>query len=422
MMLQNIWCYMTINFKIMTRKGYSLPYFKWIKVIFACLILLFSHTNNVIAAPPEVTSVRFGGDQQKTRFVIEVAGNSAFRTFTLANPNRIVIDLDEVKWNIGPGGATGKGLVNNYRYGLYTPGTSRVVLDLKSPAKISNSFVIKGTGGKANRLVFDFEKVTQTTFASLVSKPAVQAKTVAATRRPSNVALLGKKIIVIDPGHGGHDPGNLGGVKVNGISEKNVTISASRNIKKILEASGRYKVIMTRDRDIFLKLRERSSVAHRNNADLFISIHADAFKSPSVYGATIYTLTERASDREAAMLAARENKSDVIAGVDLQDEPDIVQNILIDLVKQETMNLSNRFAKELSTELKKSVRVRKRSLRSAGFAVLKGIDVPSVLIEMGYLTNPTDAKLLMQKETHDKIGNAILKATDKYFQQNFSNN
>ncbi|MDG1708186.1 MAG: N-acetylmuramoyl-L-alanine amidase [Emcibacteraceae bacterium] len=379
--------------------------------------------NNAFSTAPEVTSVRFGGDQNKTRFVIEMTGNSAFRTFTLANPNRIVIDLDEVKWNIGPGGATGKGLINNYRYGLYMPGTSRVVLDLKQPVKIGNAFTITGKNGAPNRLVFDFEKVSQNAFTNSVSKPAAQARRVVTTRTPSNVpASSGKKVIVLDPGHGGHDPGNLGGVKVNGISEKNVTISASKNIKKILEASGRYKVIMTRDRDIFLKLRDRSRVAHVNNADLFISIHADAFSSPDVRGATIYTLTENASDREAAKLAARENKSDVIAGVDLQDEPDIVQNILIDLVKQETMNLSNRFAKELSVELKKAIRVRKRSTRSAGFAVLKGIDVPSVLIEMGYLTNRTDAKLLMQKETHDKIGNAILKATDKYFQQNFAYN
>lgn len=422
MMLQNIWCYMTVKCKFMTRKEYFFPKIKLIKFIMASLILLVAFSSAAFSQTPEVTSVRFGGDQQKTRFVIEVAGNSAFRTFTLASPNRIVIDLDEVKWNIGPGGATGKGLVNNYRYGLYTPGTSRVVLDLKSPAKISNYFVIKGEGGKSNRLVFDFERISQNVFTSLVSKPVAQAKAVAVTRKPSNIPSSGKKVIVLDPGHGGHDPGNLGGVKVNGISEKNVTISASRNIKKILEASGRYKVIMTRNRDIFLKLRERSRVAHQHNADLFISIHADAFKSPEVRGATIYTLTEKASDREAASLAARENKSDVIAGVDLQDEPDIVQNILIDLVKQETMNLSNRFARELSVELKAAVRVRKRSLRSAGFAVLKGIDVPSVLIEMGYLTNRTDAKLLMQKETHDKIGNAILKAADKYFQQNFAYN
>ncbi|MDG1995992.1 MAG: N-acetylmuramoyl-L-alanine amidase, partial [Emcibacteraceae bacterium] len=301
--------------------------------------------NNAFSTAPEVTSVRFGGDQNKTRFVIEMTGNSAFRTFTLANPNRIVIDLDEVKWNIGPGGATGKGLINNYRYGLYMPGTSRVVLDLKQPVKIGNAFTITGKNGAPNRLVFDFEKVSQNAFTNSVSKPAAQARRVVTTRTPSNVpASSGKKVIVLDPGHGGHDPGNLGGVKVNGISEKNVTISASKNIKKILEASGRYKVIMTRDRDIFLKLRDRSRVAHVNNADLFISIHADAFSSPDVRGATIYTLTENASDREAAKLAARENKSDVIAGVDLQDEPDIVQNILIDLVKQETMNLSNRFA------------------------------------------------------------------------------
>lgn len=391
------------------------------RFIFTVMILMVITTSRIFAASPEITSVRFGGDENNTRFVLEISGDTAFRSFSLANPNRIVIDLDEVTWKIGPGGAKGKGLINNYRYGLYMPGTSRVVLDLKNPVKISNSFVIKGKNNAPNRLVFDFEKVTQTAFAKNISKPAARAKAIRATRSPANVPA-GKKVIVIDPGHGGHDPGNLGGVKVNGISEKNVTISASRNIKKILEASGRYEVILTRDRDIFLNLQERARVAHSNNADLFISIHADAFSSPSVRGATIYTLTEKASDREAALLAARENKSDIIAGVDLQDETGMVQNILIDLVKQETMNLSNRFAGELAPELKKAITVRKRSLRSASFVVLKGIDVPSVLIEMGYLTNKTDATLLMQKETHEKIGNAILRATDKYFQKNFAFN
>ena len=295
-------------------------------------------------------------------------------------------------------------------------------MDLKNPAKVLNSFVIKGKSGKPDRLVFDFERVSQSVFASTISKPAVRAQVANSARNPANISKSGKKIIVLDPGHGGHDPGNLGGVKVNGISEKNVTLSAARNIKRILEASGRYRVIMTRDRDIFLKLRDRSRVAHQHNADLFISVHADAFRSSSVRGATIYTLTEKASDREAALLAARENKSDIIAGVDLEEEPDEVQSILIDLVKQETMNLSNRFAGELSKELKKEIVVRKRSLRSANFGVLKGIDVPSVLVEMGYLTNPTDAKLLMQKETQDKIGRSVLRAADRYFRQNFAHN
>lgn len=388
------------------------------KSIFYFLAFLFISTTYTFANSPEVTAVRIGGDENKTRFVLEINNDITFRTLSLANPNRVVIDLDEVIWKIGPGGAAGQGLINNYRYGLYLPGTSRIVLDLKKPAKLSNSFVIKGKGRKADRLVFDFERISQTQFISGLSTPELRIKRESDKEKSTAYFKLGKKVIVLDPGHGGHDPGNLGGVKVNGISEKNVTISAARNIKKILEGSGRYKVIMTRDRDIFLKLRERSLVAHRNNADLFISIHADAFSNPSVRGATIYTLTEKASDREAALLAARENKSDVIAGIDIGDEDDIVQNILIDLVKQETMNLSNRFAGELSAELKKAVRVRKRSLRSAGFAVLKGIDVPSVLIEMGYLTNRQDAKLLMQKETHEKIGRAILKSADKYFAKN----
>ncbi|MEZ5756940.1 MAG: N-acetylmuramoyl-L-alanine amidase [Emcibacteraceae bacterium] len=393
-----------------------------LRIFLSALIFSAVFAGYSLAASPEISAVRLGGDDNKTRFVLEIKGKSAFRTFSLANPNRIVIDLDEVNWKIGPGGAEGMGLINNYRYGLYMPGTSRIVLDLKYPVKIANSFVIKGKAGNPDRMVFDFEKISQASFSSTISAPAVRAQAVNSTRSPASRPISNKKIIVLDPGHGGHDPGNLGGVKINGISEKNVTIAAARNIKKILEASGRYKVIMTRDRDIFLKLRERSLVAHTNNADLFISIHADAFNNASVRGATIYTLTETASDREAALLAARENKSDVIAGVNLGDETDMVQNILIDLVKQETMNLSNRFAGELNSELKKAVVMRKRSLRSAGFAVLKGIDVPSVLIEMGYLTNSTDAKLLMQRETHDKIGKAILDAADQYFAKNFAFN
>ncbi len=393
------------------------------RFIISVLILMVLTASQVFAAPPSVTAARLGGDDNKTRFVLEVNGSPAFRTFSLANPNRIVIDLDEVTWDIGPGGATGRGLINNYRYGLYTPGTSRIVLDLKNPVRIATSFVIKGDGGKADRLVFDFERITQTAFNASLSRPAAARSSVISTSRtPAIRAPSSKKVIVIDPGHGGHDPGNLGGVRINGISEKNVTLSASRNIKRILEASGRYRVILTRDRDVFLRLRDRSLVAHNNNADFFISIHADAFRLPSVRGATIYTLTEKASDREAELLAARENKADVIAGVDMGDESDIVQNILIDLVKQETMNLSNRYAQELSNELSKAVTVRKRSLRSANFAVLKGIDVPSVLLEMGYLTNPTDAKLLMQKETQDKIGRAILNALDQYFEENYAYN
>lgn len=393
------------------------------RLIISIMILMVMSASELLAVPPTVTAARIGGDDVKTRFVLEIYGSPSFRTFTLANPNRIVIDLDEVSWNIGPGGATGRGLINNYRYGLYTPGTSRIVLDLKSPVKIATSFVIKGESGRPDRLVFDFEKVTQTAFNQSLSRPAAaRAATVTTSQTPIKRSASSKKIIVLDPGHGGHDPGSLGGVKVNGISEKNVALSASRNIKRILEASGRYRVIMTRDRDIFLKLRDRSRIAHRNNADLFISIHADSFSNPSVRGATVYTLTEKASDREAELLAARENKSDIIAGVDLDDEADEVQGILIDLVKQETMNLSNRFAGELSTELKNAIVVRKRSLRSANFGVLKGIDVPSILLEMGYLTNDIDARLLMQKETQDKIGRAILNAADNYFAENFAFN
>jgi N-acetylmuramoyl-L-alanine amidase len=393
------------------------------RIIISAMILMVLVASELFAAPPTVTAARIGGDSNKTRYVLEIHGSPSFRTFSLANPNRIVIDLDEVSWNIGPGGASGKGLITNYRYGLYTPGTSRIVLDLQSPVKIATSFVIKGEGGNADRLVFDFEKVTQTAFNQSLSRPAAaRSSAVSTSRTPASRPASNKKIIVLDPGHGGHDPGNLGGIKVNGVAEKNVTLSAANNIKKILEASGRYTVYMTREKDIYIKHRDRSGLAHSLNADLFVSIHADSFSSPDVRGATIYTLSETASDREAALLASRENKSDIIAGVDIDEEPGEVQTILIDLVKQETMNLSSRFANDLSKELRKEVSVRKRGVRSAGFLVLKGIDVPSILLEMGYLTNKTDATLLMQKETQDKIGQAILRAADNYFAENFAFN
>ncbi|MBL4802097.1 MAG: N-acetylmuramoyl-L-alanine amidase [Emcibacter sp.] len=223
----------------------------------------------------------------------------------------------------------------------------------------------------------------------------------------------------MDPGHGGHDPGNLGGKGYRGFPEKTVVLSAALAIKKELEKTGRYEVVMTRSRDVFVKLRNRSRIAHNKQADLFISIHADSFKSPKVRGATVYTLSEKASDREAAAMAARENKSDIIAGMDLEEEIDIVQLILINLVKRETMNLSSSFANELIPQLGKAVILRTRPHRTAGLIVLKGLDVPSVLVEIGYLTNSQDAKLLMQKETQRKIGRSIVRAADNFFNKSY---
>lgn len=383
--------------------------------------ILHMSTAFVSAKVPEVSAIRIGHSKDNTRFVLDIDQNIKFNIFTLPNPNRIVIDITEVEWKSKSGGAKGRGYIDRYRFGLFKPGTSRIVLDVIKPVIVNKAFIITPKEGKPYRFVVDLIEVSKQAFDNRVKKPIPRS-----TRKKTSVApvkdirsLRKKKLIVLDPGHGGHDPGNLGGKGYRGFPEKTVVLSAALAIKNELEKTGRYQVIMTRNRDVFLKLRSRSRIAHNKQADLFISIHADSFKSAKVRGATVYTLSEKASDKEAAAMARRENKSDIIAGMDLEEEIDIVQSILIDLVKRETMNLSSSFAKELIPQLKKVVILRTRPHRTASLVVLKGLDVPSVLVELGYLTNSKDAKLLMQKETQHNIGKSIVRAADSYFNKTY---
>lgn len=400
------------------------------EIIKLCLVViigssfLYASTAFVFAKAPEVSDIRIGHTKKGTRFVLDINQSIKFNIFTLANPNRIVIDITEVEWKSNFGGAKGRGYIDRYRFGLFKPGTSRIVLDVKKPVIVKKAFFINPKGGKPYRFVIDLIEVSKKVFETSVKKPTVRPikRKVDVVPEKDIRSSRKKKLIVLDPGHGGHDPGNLGGKNYRGFPEKTVVLSATKAIKRELEKTGRYQVIMTRNRDVFLKLRNRSRIAHNKQADLFISIHADSFKSSKVRGATVYTLSEKASDKEAAAMARRENKSDIIAGMDLEEEIDIVQSILIDLVKRETMNLSSSFAKELIPQLKRVVLLRTRPHRTASLMVLKGLDVPSVLVELGYLTNSQDAKLMMQKETQEKIGQSIVKAADNYFNKSYVEN
>lgn len=221
-----------------------------------------------------------------------------------------------------------------------------------------------------------------------------------------------KITVVIDPGHGGIDPGTI---SLNGVYEKNITLAMARAMKKKLENTGRYKVLITRNRDIFIALRGRVKFAHDAKAALFISLHADSVKNPNTRGASIYTLSERASDKEAAALADKENKADMIAGIDLTGESQEVTNILIDLAQRETMNQSGSFAKFLVKRLRKKTRLLRNTHRFAGFAVLKAPDVPSVLLEMGFLSNGKDERALRSRSHREKMAVAITAAIDDYF-------
>jgi len=223
-----------------------------------------------------------------------------------------------------------------------------------------------------------------------------------------------RQVIVIDPGHGGVDPGATG---VSGIYEKYITYSMAHELQQQLERTGHYRVHLTRDRDVFIPLRERTAIARQMNADLFISLHADVVKDPDIRGLSVYTLSQNASDAEAQSLADKENKSDLIAGIDLSRESTDVTSILIDLAQRETMNRSAGFASDIVNELESETPLLANTHRFAGFAVLKAPDVPAVLIEMGYLSNTIDEKNLRQPEYRAKLAHAISRAVEHYFLQ-----
>ncbi len=378
-----------------------------------------------------VTDLRVGENEKTTRFVLDLSDRVEFRVFTLADPYRVVIDLPAVGWRLPVRPLPeGRGLLAKLRYGLFKPGTSRVVLDMNGPAAVDKAFLLVPLGAHPYRLVLDLVPTSRAAFLKRAGRPDARAASltpVPARPRPgygtSKTAVSplplrkprrggSKPVIVIDPGHGGVDPGTT---SVGGIYEKHVTLSVAREMKAQLERAGRFRVVLTRGRDIFVRLRDRVAKGRDANARLFISIHADAIKNRTVRGLSVYTLSERASDTEAAALAEKENKADLIAGIDLTNETPEVTNILIDLAQRESMNESVRFASLLIKELRRETRVLRRSHRFAGFAVLKAPDVPSVLLEVGFLSNREDEKALRSKKYRAKLAQAVVRAVDRYF-------
>jgi len=221
-----------------------------------------------------------------------------------------------------------------------------------------------------------------------------------------------KKIIFIDPGHGGVDPGTIG---ASGTYEKHITLAMARQLKSELNKIGRFQALLTRNRDIFVPLRDRVARARDAGADLFISIHADATKNRKTRGLSVYTLSELASDRETAALAEKENKADLIAGINFSEETPEISNILIDLTRRLSMNESAKFAIGLVRQLRHQTKVLRNTHRFAGFAVLKAPDVPSVLVELGFLSNRKDEKALKDKKFRAKLAKGMVRAVIGYF-------
>lgn len=376
-------------------------------------LLFFVLVGGQAAAQPAVTGVRIGDHAQMTRFVIDVTKKIDFQIFTLPDPYRVVIDTPELDWQaaLAPEGEA-LGLIDRYRFGVFEPGQSRIVLDVSGPVKVARAFVLPPQGPYSHRIVIDLGPTDRKSFLAERDKKPRSKKAAAIPSGSPRQKANGRKVIVIDPGHGGVDPGTI---SKNGRYEKKVTLAAGQAVKRLLEKTGKYKVVMTRNRDMFIPLQQRVAIARQAGAELFLSLHADSIANRNIRGATVYTLSENASDKEAAALARKENKADIIAGVDLDGESALLTEILIDLMQRETMNYSAEFANILIPEMGRAVVMRTNSHRFAGFRVLKAPDVPSVLVEMGYLSNAKDVATLTSASGISKIAQAIARAVDAYF-------
>jgi len=414
------------------------------------LVLAAAFGTSPCVQAEQVTAVaaRVAGDDSKTRFVADLTRPVSYSVYVLPDPYRVMIDLPDVGFNLTPSaGEQGLGLISAYRFGPLGNGRSRIVIEATGPVLIGKSFLVKPEEGQPARLVVDLVKTDEKTFMMahaadqaarplLAPEPAAETQEAAAddsvetaTAKPlpepkpgAEPAAMerampakradGRRVIVIDPGHGGIDPGAVG---VRRTKEKDVVLAFSLALRDRLKANPDYEVVMTRDTDKFLSLKQRVTVARQNQADLFIAVHADTVRGASVRGATLYTLSEKASDTEAEALAQKENRSDIIGGIDLGGSNEEVTDILIELAQRETKNHSTFFAKKAANQLQIVTHMTGKPTRSAGFVVLKAPDVPSVLLELGYLSNRADETLLMSTTWQAKVTQAMAKAIDAYF-------
>jgi N-acetylmuramoyl-L-alanine amidase len=376
------------------------------------------------AAEASVDDIRIAKHGDATRVVIDLSKPVSYHHVSLGQPPRLAIDLPEVDWTVGADAFKAVGLVQGFRFGQPRPGVSRIVLDVAQPFEIDRVFELPPSGTRGHRIVTDLVKVplngqhqqVDGTIPIAAGPAEAQAAAVVAVRPPAKKPAppVDERIVVIDPGHGGVDPGAIG--STTNIREKDVALRMGLALRARLQATGRYKVVMTRDDDRIVPLRDRLQIARQSGSELFISLHADSIvRAPTVRGASVYTLSERASNNEAARLARKENRADILAGVDLSDQEDIVTEILIDLAQRDANNKSVRLADVLVQELKGTTRMAKRRRAQAGFVVLKSPDMPSVLVELGYLSNVADEKALADDAHIARLAAAVAQAVDLYF-------
>jgi N-acetylmuramoyl-L-alanine amidase len=375
------------------------------------------------AADPSVEDIRIASHGHITRVVIDLSDQVDYHHIALGQPPRLAIDLPQVDWTLGDDASKAVGLIKGFRFGQPSPGVSRIVLDIAQPFEIDRIFELPPNGGRGHRVVTDLIELPVNGAVNGVNGAVAPV----GSTGPQNAAMVvvrpparkpspppEKRIIVIDPGHGGVDPGAIGSAMK--ILEKSVALRTGKALRNRLEATGRYQVIMTRSDDRIVRLRDRLRIARESGGELFISLHADSLvQAPHINGASVYTLSERASNDEAARLARKENRADILAGIDLSNQEDIVTEILIDLAQRDANNRSIELAEALVQQLGDTTKMARRRRAQAGFVVLKSPDMPSVLVELGYLSNAADEKVLADDAHIAALAGALARAIDVYF-------
>jgi N-acetylmuramoyl-L-alanine amidase len=367
-----------------------------------CLLIAFVLLlTSLQLSAAEISGFRVWADPAKTRAVLDLDRKTAYKLFTLKNPHRVVVDLEgssiDIPLDLDKDHA---GVITGVRYGQPDKNTLRVVFDLSEAAQLK-SFLLEPTAQYKHRLVIDL-------FTTAGRQKSSMVKHVSDFNKPNRDV-----VIAIDAGHGGEDPGAIGQKKTR---EKDVVLRIARELKKSIDAQPGMQGVLTRDGDYYIPLRGRYEKARKARADLFVSIHADAFNKRSVRGSSVFVLSARgASSEYARLLADSENASDLVGGVTLSDKDDMLASVLLDLSQSATREASNKVASDILGALKQTGKVHKNHVGRANFMVLKSPDVPSVLVETAFISNPSEEKRLTEKEFQQRMAKAITRGVRKYF-------
>lgn len=391
----------------------------------AVLLLVASvHAQETPGEPvalPNVMDIRVSATRERARLVIDLAGRTEFALVSLSEPNRLAIDVRAATFSVPEpsGKPSGEGVVSDYLVEQAAPDRVRTTLTLSGAAQVQQAYMLEAFEDQPARLVVDIIPAAPVEFAANVARDlaasSTAARPVAASSTPaggSELPIATRPLVVLDPGHGGIDSG---AETSGGMKEKDIVLAFALRLQELLVASGRFDVALTREDDTFLRLEERVALARTNKADIFISIHADSFQQPEIRGASVYTRDENATDVLDKVLADNENKTDVIAGFAMPQMAPEVVDILLDLMRREMRYQSFTLARSIVLQLEPSVELRRFPVRQADFFVLQAPDVPSALLELGFLSNADDMANLMQGDWQDRTADALARGISTYF-------